>query len=105
MVRFYEDAVLIAALKRELREEQEQAQINEAQRIQKIMNGTTFELCLLFKEKTFEGKLADFIELEGYSNAQMIFDSYKSIGFILKLKALTLTLDGKKVRKCNFNYK
>lgn len=76
---------------------EQQAREAEEQRIQR---GINFELVVIWKD----GR-NDFIQLEGYRNASLIWSEYRNHGHSMGLYNLELLLDGKKVQKVKFIYK
>jgi len=70
----------------------------------KIYSGQQFTLILIYLEKQDSGLYYEEIELEGSKNALMIFDQYRKFGHSLKLRSLTMNVEGSKTKKVNFTY-
>lgn len=70
----------------------------------RLMKGINFELCVIYD--TYPGdnkpKKVDWIPLEGFKNASLIFSEYRRLAFKLNLYSITLTLDDKKIKKVTF---
>jgi len=71
---------------------------------ERLMKGINFELCVIYN--TYPGdnkpKKVDWIPLEGFENANLIFSKYRRLAFKLNLYSITLTLDDKKIKKVTF---
>ena len=71
---------------------------------ERLMKGINFELCVIYD--TYPGdnkpKKVDWIPLEGFENASLIFSEYRRLAFKLNLYSITLTLDDKKIKKVTF---
>jgi len=65
--------------------------------------GINYELTVIYDNPNpTVRKKVDFIPLEGWQNANLIFNEYYETGFSKNLFSITLTLDEKVVRKVTF---
>lgn len=89
----------------EKKEKQYAAFVAATERQNTIEKGINFELVVMYNPKLNELNCdVDFIPLEGYKNAMLILNEYRSKGHRLNLRTLELTLDDKTVKKINFKY-
>jgi len=70
-----------------------------------LRSGVNFELIVMYDNKnpfSKEPLKVDYIPLEGWDNANLIFNEYRRLGFKLHLHSITLNLDNKKMKKVIF---
>ena len=94
---------LINILKKEGNRMKKERLNKKAQWLQKMQSGKTYVLYMRYKNKTGVDAYEE-IELEGWKNADMIFEMYKGFGHNMKLNHLELSLNGEKIKRVNFNY-
>jgi len=83
-------------MKREMAREKEE-------KLNKLKSGTKYYLTLTYIEE--KNKKREVIPIEGYENGMKLLETYRKIGFNLRLRSIELTLKMEKVKKINFKYK
>lgn len=90
-------------LMRDMHYANQEAKMNEQRRAQeefvRLTSGNTFFVELYYLDGKFEE-----VEMEGYTNASNLLDTYKEMGHSLKLRKLVLGGENGKIRAWNFKY-
>lgn len=68
------------------------------------MKFSNFEISVMYWNPAHTSAKPDIFEVEWIENAMMIFERYRKIGFRLNLKSISITENGKLVKKVNFKY-
>ena len=71
-----------------------------------ILKATDFSLKIYYRDSVkYSGReLFEEIELEGFDNAETIFNVYREMAFKLKIQKLVMMKEGEKVKGVNFKY-
>ena len=96
-------------LSRIMKLQRKQAKSERDQKIQdklvQLKKAVNFKLSLIYLKKQDSNLYYEEISLEGFKNASIIFNQYRSLGHSLKLRSMTLFCSEEKVQKVDFKYK
>lgn len=83
-------------------EEEEQRQKDQAE--YERMKFVTFEISILYWDTYHTKYIPDTFEIEGIEFANLIYDTYKQNAWDRNIHSITLTENGRKVRRNQFVY-